>query len=482
MLNAKNINGGYISAVQGTQTYTNTIVDEIDAYSASSGLVSDAAAMFPILSTGTVVGNLGLDDTIGFTASAPVLDNQAYAFNKDDSLFMVTNYKVIAGGNAEIRTTFKKIALADDDLTLIINNGTIVNPNFTFTASFDEPEPVPTEAPTEKPTEKPTEPPVTLTDGFYIIKPDWSIDSIDANDMFSENTASSGEYMLSTTLTEGDKLKAVKVENGAITTWYPDGMDNEYTVDAAHAGEVTIYFRETYQSDWAAFGGYFYIDNGSTPVVPTEPTTPDDDTVTVYFTDALNWGSANIYYWNNGPAWPGTAMTVHETNTYGQTVYKATVPATVTGIIFNGGGKQTVDITSDITDGAQWYTTGEMDGSKYKVSLVGGTQPEQPTDPPTPTKTTLTLQPSSDWQKDGARFAAYFFGNGETWVSMTGSGNTYTVEVPDGYTSVIFCRMNPSSTTNNWNNKWNQTSDLSVQDGIGKKYVITGWDNSGHWE
>ena len=42
--------------------------------------------------------------------------------------------------------------------------------------------------------------------------------------------------------------------------------------------------------------------------------------------------------------------------------------------------------------------------------------------------------------------------------------------------------MNPANTTNNWNNKWNQTSDLNVQDGIGKKYVITGWDKSGYWQ
>ena len=65
---------------------------------------------------------------------------------------------------------------------------------------------------------------------------------------------------------------------------------------------------------------------------------------------------------------------------------------------------------------------------------------------------------------------------------MSSSGNSiYTVAVPDGYSSVIFCRMNGSTTDNAWSNKWNQTSDLSVSDGIGKTYYITGWDNSGYW-
>ncbi|HBE14646.1 MAG TPA: hypothetical protein DCY72_00140, partial [Ruminococcaceae bacterium] len=79
-----------------------------------------------------------------------------------------------------------------------------------------------------------------------------------------------GEYMISTTLSEGDGVKVVKVENGN-TTWYPDGMDNEYIVDAAHAGNVTVYFNAAGSADWSAFGGYMYIDNGTTPT--PDPTT-----------------------------------------------------------------------------------------------------------------------------------------------------------------------------------------------------------------
>ena len=100
--------------------------------------------------------------------------------------------------------------------------------------------------------------------------------------------------------------------------------------------------------------------------------------------------------------------------------------------------------------------------------------------------TTLYLQPNENWLKDGARFAAYFFGNGETWVSMTDSDadGIYEVEAPAGYPSVIFCRMNPNASANNWKNKWNQTSNLAVPtDGTNLYSVAPGsWDKGkGSW-
>lgn len=92
-----------------------------------------------------------------------------------------------------------------------------------------------------------------------------------------------------------------------------------------------------------------------------------------------------------------------------------------------------------------------------------------------------------DWKSDGARFAAYFFGDDYTWrdlTPVTGQNYMYTCTIPSGYTQVIFCRMAPD-TSNNWNNKWNQTVDLSLSDG--HNYTITspwgGPDNkaTGSW-
>ena len=101
--------------------------------------------------------------------------------------------------------------------------------------------------------------PEALADGFYLIGPDWTVEAIDAENVFGENLNVGGEYLLSAALAEGAEIKVVKIENGVIAAWYPDGLNTQYTVDEAHAGDVTIYFRETYNSDWASFGGYFYI-------------------------------------------------------------------------------------------------------------------------------------------------------------------------------------------------------------------------------
>jgi hypothetical protein len=96
----------------------------------------------------------------------------------------------------------------------------------------------------------------------------------------------------------------------------------------------------------------------------------------------------------------------------------------------------------------------------------------------------LYLTPNSNWKQSNARYAAYFFGNGEAWVSMTkvaGETDLYELTSPSkSYTNVIFCRMNPSTTANNWNNKWNQTADLTY-DGTNNHYTVKAntWDKGG---
>ena len=92
------------------------------------------------------------------------------------------------------------------------------------------------------------------------------------------------------------------------------------------------------------------------------------------------------------------------------------------------------------------------------------TSGEMPTPPASITRT-LYLRPNSNWKQDGARFAVYAFGNGDHWYSMSavdGEDGLWSAEISSSYPSVIFCRMNPATTDNNWNNKWNQTGDLTV--------------------
>ncbi len=68
---------------------------------------------------------------------------------------------------------------------------------------------------------------------------------------------------------------------------------------------------------------------------------------------------------------------------------------------------------------------------------------------------------------------------------VEGKSDLYEVTVPEGYTNIIFCRMNPASTECSWGNKWNQTNDLDIPED-GKNYFIISnpWDatNTGYWD
>ena len=100
------------------------------------------------------------------------------------------------------------------------------------------------------------------------------------------------------------------------------------------------------------------------------------------------------------------------------------------------------------------------------------------------TGTTLYLKPNANWSADGARFAMYYFnGTANGWADMRDEDGDRIYEgvVPADYSNVIFCRMNPAATENNWNNKLNQTADLTVPtDGTNCYTVAEGtWDQGG---
>ncbi len=79
--------------------------------------------------------------------------------------------------------------------------------------------------------------------------------------------------------------------------------------------------------------------------------------------------------------------------------------------------------------------------------------------------TTVYLDVNSSWPEAGARFAVYYFNDADDtngWVDMVADGDLYKAEIPAGYPSMIFCRMNPNAAENNWGNKWNQSGNLSV--------------------
>ena len=99
----------------------------------------------------------------------------------------------------------------------------------------------------------------TLANGYYLVgsMTEWAVVADEAH-TFAVNPENDAEYMLNFTLAENDAFKVVKVE-GESQTWYPEGMDNNYTVDAAHAGEKTIYFRPDGQGGEGWHSGVIYI-------------------------------------------------------------------------------------------------------------------------------------------------------------------------------------------------------------------------------
>ena len=100
----------------------------------------------------------------------------------------------------------------------------------------------------------------------------------------------------------------------------------------------------------------------------------------------------------------------------------------------------------------------------------------------------IYLKPNSNWTQANARFAVYTWVDGgeAKWVDMVDSNSDgiYEVLKSELNSKIIFCRMNPSATANNWDNKWNQTSDLTLPTNGDNLYTVAAgsWDKgNGTW-
>lgn len=116
-------------------------------------------------------------------------------------------------------------------------------------------------------------------------------------------------------------------------------------------------------------------------------------------------------------------------------------------------------------------TGANVDVTETSATITGGT--------------VFYLSPSSNWKEANAWFAAYFCNGSSSaqWVRAEEDSATgyYKVTVPSGqsHANIIWCRMNPASTSLDWSNKWTQTADLTW-DGSNNLYTVSGWD-SGSW-
>ena len=175
-----------------------------------------------------------------------------------------------------------------------------------------------------------------------------------------------------------------------------------------------------------------------------------------------------------------------------------------------GSGDQTIGV--ELPHDGIWYNafTGDTwNGAHHNVPMKEGKfyllvdnrddviswnegaepKPEEPDTPGTDNVETdgvIYLKVNGNWLTDGARFAAYFYGGSgdDIWMSMTADveADVFKCDVPKGYGKVVFVRLNPDSSANNWDEgvKWNQTGDQSVMKG--KCFVLDygSWD-SGSW-
>lgn len=96
---------------------------------------------------------------------------------------------------------------------------------------------------------------------------------------------------------------------------------------------------------------------------------------------------------------------------------------------------------------------------------------------------TVYLKPNSNWLQANARFAVYYWDASNTgWADMTRVSEceeVYMAQIPANYTNIIFCRMNPSSAENNFNDGtiWNKTGDLTI--GNSNLYELT--EDNNNW-
>ena len=97
---------------------------------------------------------------------------------------------------------------------------------------------------------------------------------------------------------------------------------------------------------------------------------------------------------------------------------------------------------------------------------------------------TVYIQPNANWLTDGARFALYMYGGAsDAWTDFAvvdATNNIYKATFDDSQTNMIFCRMNGTTTENNWDNKWNQSGDLDAPANDNQLYTLAdgSWDGA----
>ena len=202
---------------------------------------------------------------------------------------------------------------------------------------------------------------------------------------------------------------------------------------------------------------------------------------TFTFANNWSWSDIKVHYWtvsgtsaSDHTVYPGVALSQNSDG-----LYKVNIPNYASKFMLSGvnpdGSNSPREKTKDIS-------LSEFDGSKIyglKYTSTGKTNNALEIE----TFRVLYLKPNSNWTQSSAWFAARVWttSSSDAWFKMTSIGSgIYRCYVPESYKYVIFVRLNPASTNMNWDNKWNQTGDLTIpSDGKNLFTVPNGaWDGS----
>ena len=263
------------------------------------------------------------------------------------------------------------------------------------------------------------------------------------------------QYTLTFSASEGGHVSAI-ANNSAIAS--PATLDYNTSVTLTATPNANCEFAGWYEGSTKVSSDAAYTINLTADKTLEARFTKG---TTIFFKPVDYWKADKarlaVYMWNSA----GNKWIEFEDYSCNEDIYTADIPAGYTDFKFVRLRPATADGYNSNNDGLDWDNKwGDGETENLTVPTVEENLYDM-------TKTYIHLKPNSNWTQANARFAAYFFGNEEKWVSMTdtdGDG-VYSCEKPSGFTKVILCRMNPANSTNNWNNKWNKSADQTILDG-----------------
>ena len=359
------------------------------------------------------------------------------------------------------------------------------------------------------------------------VLPDWSLAGSFNNwgDLLMTATDTAYLYVAEgVTLATGDEIKVKRSDTwdvsygGGINNLEPNKWMKAYlngsNVVVAKSGTYDVYFE---YADGGDYSKLYLVEAGESQSAATEQTangtlvpdgsdtpegvTPDEPSVWSLSGTFNGWGDAVMVTTTVKDIFVAKSVSFAAYDSFKVRKNKAWTENYGGGIVyFNPNGWMSVysngsdiaiteagtyDVYFDLTNKRLYVVDAGGDYTTVAQQTTEGKEPE--VEEPEVTENVLYLKPNSNWKQSNARFAAYFFINNDinVWVSMVDSDSDgiYEVNIPEGYTfgdNVIFCRMNPSSTANNWNNKWNQTADLKIPTDGKNLFTIPGttWDGA----